>query len=145
MRPKANIALLELPHICSNLRTFTRPGISCRDQRQASVGNLSEASLAFKLMDTNGRYIDSKGKKRVQGGADLKMSQHYPDRFGLAISEIFLQNYEDIKKVVENNTKEINERPAKKELKDSLGSSSHPYMRARLSFRICYLGSFIGY
>lgn len=60
--------------------------------------------------------------ERIQGGCDLKSSQHYPPRFGMAVSEIFLQNYEEIKKAVKDNTKEILANPPRKELKDLLGS-----------------------
>ena len=64
------------------------------------------------------RYLDGSGVQRVQGGQDLKKSQHYPARFGMAICEIFLQHYPDIKKAVKANEKQILAEPAKRELKD---------------------------
>lgn len=64
------------------------------------------------------RYIDGSGAQRVQGGSDLKKSQHYPPRFGMAICEVFLQHYPDIKNAVKANTKTVLANPVARELKD---------------------------
>lgn len=66
---------------------------------------------------TPGRYIDSNGIQRICGDCDLKASQHYPARFGCAITEVFLENYEMIKKTSKETRKALKEKP-KKEAKD---------------------------
>ena len=63
------------------------------------------------------RYIDSNGVERVCGGADLKRSQHYPERFGAAVMEVYMMHHEEVKKAVKDNKKDLEENP-RKELKE---------------------------
>ena len=49
--------------------------------------------------------------------ADLKRSQHYPERFGLAITECFLEHYPMVKKNVEERRAALEAKPLK-EAKD---------------------------
>ncbi|CAK9024006.1 unnamed protein product, partial [Durusdinium trenchii] len=45
-------------------------------------------------------YTDKAGMARVQGGCDLKSSQHYPPMFGLAIAEKWIENKGHIQRQV---------------------------------------------
>lgn len=40
----------------------------------------------------NLRYVDTQGVSRVQGGSDLKSSQHYPRLFGAAIGDAWVKH-----------------------------------------------------
>ena len=60
---------------------------------------------------------------RICGGADLKQSQHYPRRFGMAISELFLEHYEMISAKVKDRRKELKAKTCK-EAKDRYGVSN---------------------
>lgn len=63
--------------------------------------------------------MDAQGVRRVQGGKDLKCSQHYPPRFGLAAMEVYMEHYEEVKNEVATMKVQLLEKP-KKELKDCL-------------------------
>ena len=51
------------------------------------------------------RSISSTGEIKVQGGKDLKMSQHYPPRFGMAVCEWYMDHREHIQKTVERQVR----------------------------------------
>ena len=38
------------------------------------------------------KYVDSKGETKVKGGPDLRATQAYPPRFGIAIAALYAQN-----------------------------------------------------
>jgi hypothetical protein len=59
------------------------------------------------------RYVDSNGVSRICGDCDLKRSQHYPERFGLAITECFLENYPMVKANVEKRRAALEAKPLK--------------------------------
>ena len=65
------------------------------------------------------RYVDSNGVVRICGDCDLKGSQHYPVRFGLAITECFLEHYPMVKENVKKTRQALQQKP-RPEAKDSL-------------------------
>lgn len=77
--------------------------------------------LVMQHMSANSglRYQDSSGVARVQGGPDLKGSQHYPVRFGETIMELFMANHKAVKDHVKKTTEKL-EGLSCKELKDPI-------------------------
>ncbi|CAK9003302.1 unnamed protein product [Durusdinium trenchii] len=68
--------------------------------------------------EMSNKYVDSSGQLRVSGGSDLKMSQHYPERFGIAVFELYMDHRKQIMKEVKNNQEALLNGPIRKELKD---------------------------
>ena len=64
------------------------------------------------------RYKDGNGLDRICGDVDLKASQHYPQRFGLAVTECFLANYPSVVESVQKTKEELESHEPKKEAKD---------------------------
>lgn len=65
------------------------------------VHELAEWAQPVKLTDPTKLakvYIDSAGRKRVQGTSELKASQAYPDRLGEAAAGVFLRHEGELKK-----------------------------------------------
>ena len=51
------------------------------------------------------RTINSSGCVQVSGGKDLKLSQHYPVRFGRSVCEWFLNHSKEIRRTVDERAK----------------------------------------
>ena len=46
------------------------------------------------------RYVDAAGQQRVQGGGDLKSSQHYPKLFGSSVAQLVMSQHDFIKETM---------------------------------------------
>ena len=64
------------------------------------------------------RYVDSQGVSRICGASDLKASQHYPVRFGAAVTECFLEHYDEVQACVKKTKHTLLSSSPAKEAKD---------------------------
>ena len=64
------------------------------------------------------RYKDGNGLDRICGDVDSKASQHYPQRFGQAVTECFLHNYPEVVETVQKTKDKLESNRPKKEAKD---------------------------